>query len=226
MRSSAVLAEAHRRAGAHAHLFTTAPRWFFAESLAAFTYHDVTVDVGFRQKSALTIDPERTVEALQALVPFDPGLVERLATDVVEAGCSAVLCDIAPLGVAVAERAGLPSVLVENFSWPWLYEPLVPEASELVAAGADLCADCHDDVATAKRDGGHSGSGCEACHGPLADHADDPGSVVPELPRPDDVCLTCHLQNVAKPPEFPQIDPQQHGEGEPCSMCHDPHVPL
>jgi HAMP domain-containing protein len=31
----------------------------------------------------------------------------------------------------VAERAGLPSLLVENFTWPWLYEPLVDRAPRL-----------------------------------------------------------------------------------------------
>jgi len=54
------------------------------------------------------------------------------------AGCAAVLCDISPLGIAVADRAGLPSVLVENFSWPWLYEPLLTEAPELAQLSEEL----------------------------------------------------------------------------------------
>ena len=33
----------------------------------------------------------------------------------------AVLCDIAPLGIAVARAAGVPSILVENFRWDALY---------------------------------------------------------------------------------------------------------
>ena len=37
------------------------------------------------------------------------------------------MCDISPLGLMVAERAGLPSVLVENFTWDWLYAPLVAQ---------------------------------------------------------------------------------------------------
>lgn len=137
-RSSAVLAAAHRRGGAHAHLFTTAPRWFFEESLTDFTYHEAIVDVGFRQKSALVFDGSATVASLRRLVPYDEETIDRLAAQVVEAGCSVVLCDIAPMGVAVAEAAGLPSVLVENFSWPWLYEPLLDEAPELEAIGAEL----------------------------------------------------------------------------------------
>jgi len=38
----------------------------------------------------------------------------------------------------VAERAGLPSILVESFSWSWLYEPLFAEAPELVPLAAEL----------------------------------------------------------------------------------------
>ena len=32
-----------------------------------------------------------------------------------------MLCDIAPLGILAAQRAGLPSVLIENFTWDWIY---------------------------------------------------------------------------------------------------------
>lgn len=142
-RSSAVMAEANRRGGATFEVFTTAPRWFFDESIPGlFRQHREVVDVGFRQRSALRSDPAATAEALRSLVPFDERRVEALAAAVRAAGCSAVLCDIAPLGVAVAEAAGVPSLLLESFSWGWLYEPLAPEVPELGTAGAylDACA--------------------------------------------------------------------------------------
>jgi hypothetical protein len=138
-RSSAVLAELHRTHGYRSELFTTAPRWFFEESLSgAFRYHREVVDVGFRQRSALHVDVAATVEALRDFVPFDTTRVERLAGAVRGAGCRAVLCDISPLGVAVAEAAKLPSVVVENFTWGWLYEPLRTEVPELGEIGAEL----------------------------------------------------------------------------------------
>jgi hypothetical protein len=71
-RSSAVMAEAHRRSGATFDLFTTVPEWFFGESIAGgFRYHDVVVDVGFRQRSALEFDLPATVAALREHLPFD-----------------------------------------------------------------------------------------------------------------------------------------------------------
>jgi hypothetical protein len=38
-----------------------------------------------------------------------------------------VLCDISPLGIAVAEHAGIPSVLIENFTWDWIYDGYADE---------------------------------------------------------------------------------------------------
>ena len=138
-RSSAVMLEAARAGGAAFDIFTTAPRWFFDESLGdLFAYHEEVVDVGFRQRSALHADVPATVAALRGLLPFDADRVSHLADRVREAGCRAVLCDIAPLGIAVAEAAGLPSLLLENFSWGWLYEPYLHEEPALASFGAEL----------------------------------------------------------------------------------------
>ncbi|HSW30071.1 MAG TPA: hypothetical protein VLH75_11360 [Longimicrobiales bacterium] len=138
-RASAVMEVLHRRTGAHFELFTTTPRWFYDESVQGlYRRHEVVSDVGFFQTSALAYDLERTVRAVSALVPFHPDLIDGLALEVRRAGCSAVLCDVAPLGIAVAERAGLPSVLVENFSWPWLYEPLLEQAPALAPLSEEL----------------------------------------------------------------------------------------
>ncbi len=120
-------------------LFTTAPLWFFESSLPdCFRYHDEMVDVGFRQRSALEYDLAATVGALDRFLPFDEATVERLAATVVKAGCRVVPCDIAPLGAPGAAAAGLPSVVVENFTWGWLYEPLHGAAPELARHGREL----------------------------------------------------------------------------------------
>ena len=40
-----------------------------------------------------------------------------------------MLCDISPLGIAAARQAGIPSVLIENFTWDWIYESYLGEES-------------------------------------------------------------------------------------------------
>jgi hypothetical protein len=79
------------------------------------------VDVGFVQQSALVEDVPGTIRRLDAFLPFKETQVAHLAGLVREAGCEAVLCDIAPLGLAVARAAGLRSILIENFTWDNLY---------------------------------------------------------------------------------------------------------
>lgn len=98
-------------------------------------------------------------------------------------------------------------------------------ARPLGFAGRAACADCHDDVVEARKGSKHAGVGCEACHGALADHAADPEQVKPQRPDAKTICLVCHLTNVAKPDAFPQVDPKEHGDGEPCGSCHQPHHP-
>lgn len=92
-------------------------------------------------------------------------------------------------------------------------------------AGADACAECHDDVVAARVGGGHEGIRCEACHGALARHAADPVALVPERPDAATLCVRCHLSAVARPATFPQVDPIEHADGDPCDDCHLPHAP-
>lgn len=123
------------------HVFTTVPRWFLAESLPdCFEYHHCCTDVGLVQVSPLEEDLEATVEALGRAPWRDSNVVESLARRVEQRGCILVLADISPLGLRVARRAGLPSVLVENFTWDWIYHNIDgPEA--LGAHGDELAAD-------------------------------------------------------------------------------------
>ena len=41
-------------------------------------------------------------------------------------------------------------------------------------AGHQTCETCHTDIADTKTKGAHAHVNCEACHGALAAHADDP----------------------------------------------------
>lgn len=107
----------------HAHIFTTAPKWFFTDSLRfPFTYHDCACDVGMVQLSPLHEDVPATIARLDQFIPFDRALVHQLAEQLKHLHVRAVLCDISPLGIAVASAARLPSILLENFTWDWIYE--------------------------------------------------------------------------------------------------------
>ncbi len=123
--------------GLHPHLFTTVPRWFFSDSLGGgFSLHPLESDVGLVQQGPLGEDLPATVARLRRLYSPDDGLVSNLASRLSRLGCRLVLCDISPLGIAVARRAGLPCVLVENFTWGWIYRGCAARESGLLPFAA------------------------------------------------------------------------------------------
>ena len=106
----------------HFEVFTEVPKWFFSESLPdTFSYHLFASDVGMAQRSPLVEDLEATGDLLDRKRCDDPDTVGRLAATLQRLGCSVVIADISPLGLAAATSAGIPSVLVENFTWDWIY---------------------------------------------------------------------------------------------------------
>lgn len=129
-RAAAVMAALQsRHPDLHVHIFTQAPERIFAETLPhTFTYHNVLTDLGLVQLTPLEADLPKTIKRLNQFYPLDPNLVDMLAQII--QNCACVCCDIAPLGIAVAQRANIPSILIENFTWDWIYESYVPDHSD------------------------------------------------------------------------------------------------
>ena len=92
-------------------------------------------------------------------------------------------------------------------------------------AGHDACETCHTDIADTKKAGKHAHVNCEACHGPQAKHADDPGTVTPAKLDTAVLCVRCHAASAARPKNFPQVNAADHSNGLPCETCHQPHSP-
>ena len=135
---------AARLPGSRFTAFTTVPGWFFADSLASgvpLRLESVDVDPGLVQEDALTEDLPATVGELRGRIPFQADVVASLARRVERLRGDAVVCDIAPLGLAVARACGRPSVLIENFTWDWIYRGYLGEHPEL-AGVADYLSDC------------------------------------------------------------------------------------
>ncbi|MBI5034913.1 MAG: hypothetical protein HZB51_30680 [Chloroflexi bacterium] len=107
----------------HFQIFTLVPRWFFQQSVTApYTYHPLLTDIGLVQESSLRENIPQTLKRLREFLPFNRQLVSDLAVRITKSKCALVMCDIAPLGIAVAQAANVPSILIENFTWDWIYE--------------------------------------------------------------------------------------------------------
>lgn len=123
-RAAAVMSALHAQEPAlRFEIFTRVPRWFFDDSLRGnFTFHPTLTDIGLAQESALAENIPQTLRRLKTFFPFDHARVVPLAQRVTRLKCRLVMCDIAPLGIAVARAANIPSILIENFTWDWIYE--------------------------------------------------------------------------------------------------------
>jgi UDP:flavonoid glycosyltransferase YjiC (YdhE family) len=123
-RAAAVMAAWRRLSpDVHFEIFTRVPAWFFEDTLGStFVLHNVLTDIGMVQRTALDEDLEETLHQLDRFLAFDPVIIHRLAEYLRSSECRLVVCDIAPLGIAVAHAAGIPSVLIENFTWDYIYE--------------------------------------------------------------------------------------------------------
>lgn len=118
-RICAILQALSERKSVLPHIFTTVDKSVFTQNLGLFLYHHVVTDIGFLQDSAFDIDFPQTLHNLDTFFPVDNHSVESLAYQCRD--MAFLLCDISPLGIAVARKAAIPSILVENFTWDWLY---------------------------------------------------------------------------------------------------------
>jgi hypothetical protein len=115
----------------HFHIFTRTPEWFFRDSLIYhFKNKNVLSDVGLVQTSALSENLPVTLRTLDDYIPFPDHRLNELSVIIRSTQCQLVLCDISPLGIEVARRADLPSVLIENFTWDWIYASYTQEEPE------------------------------------------------------------------------------------------------
>jgi UDP:flavonoid glycosyltransferase YjiC (YdhE family) len=103
-------------------IFTTVPTWFFQDSLSvSFSCHALLTDIGLVQKTAFQADLNKTLRSLDNFLPFPAPQISEITAAVKKLHCAFIICDISPMGIAIAKASGIPSVLIENFTWDWIY---------------------------------------------------------------------------------------------------------
>ena len=123
-RSAAVMeALAESDPGIQFEIFTSVPSWFFQDSVSApYAYHRLVTDIGLVQKDAFEADLADTMRALDDFFPLKPSLIEHFAEKIKSLNCDLIVCEIAPMGILIAKEARIPSILVENLTWDWIYQ--------------------------------------------------------------------------------------------------------
>jgi predicted glycosyltransferase len=123
-RASAVMQALLARGNFIFEVFTEAPHAFFQPFGQQVVYHRLESDIGVVQRNAFEEDIPQTLRRLANLIPFNQTLIRKLAAELqtLTPACEAVLCDIDPMGISVAKHMDIPSVLIENFTWDWIYQ--------------------------------------------------------------------------------------------------------
>ncbi len=126
------------RPGVRVIVKTSAPEWFFREQIGGnFEFYPLECDTGVVQADSLNLDPKASLEGYARFLEKMETTAGREAGFAGRNNCRLIVGDIPPLAFETAERAGVPSLAVANFSWDWIYEPYVerqPEYGYLLSA--------------------------------------------------------------------------------------------
>lgn len=110
-------------------IYTHVPFWFFEQSLTGhFKYNDIITDIGVIQSSPMDEDLPETLIQLSKFIPYKTELINLTVDQLQCEKVQLVICDISPQGIAVAKSAGIPSLLIENFTWDWIYSGYLDQA--------------------------------------------------------------------------------------------------
>jgi uncharacterized protein (TIGR00661 family) len=119
--------------GHHIFIYTNTPKWFFTNSLPDdhFVYNQWATDVGLIQKNPFEEDITQTIQSIQSIFPPEEMNFQKLVKQLKEQQIELVFSDISPLGILAAEAIGCDSILIENFTWDWIYEAYLPKNPDL-----------------------------------------------------------------------------------------------
>ncbi|HSM26209.1 MAG TPA: glycosyltransferase family protein [Anaerolineaceae bacterium] len=103
-------------------IFTETPKWFFENSLKSdFEYFSIQTDVGLVQENPFVEDLEKTLIELDKFFPFKEEINQKIESILLNNKINLIISDISPLGVFLASRLKIDSILIENFTWDWVY---------------------------------------------------------------------------------------------------------
>jgi hypothetical protein len=116
-----------------------AARWLFERTVRVpYTLLPGPTDTGVVQIDSLRLDEAATIREAAAFHCRLPELARAEAALLAEHGVRLVISDAPPLACAAAAAADLPSIVISNFTWDWIYEgypqalPSVPDLVPIV----------------------------------------------------------------------------------------------
>jgi hypothetical protein len=122
---------APRLPACHIVVRTSVARWIFDRTVRVpFTLVEGPCDTGVVQIDSLHLDPRRTFAEAAAFYHDLPEHIAREADLLRAQDAAFVVSDAPPLACAAARAAGVPSAVLSNFTWDWIYEGYEREAAQ------------------------------------------------------------------------------------------------
>jgi len=116
---------------------TSAPRHIFDDTIGPrVEHHPVAIDPGAVEKDALRINPAGTIRAVRECLRNKASII-RSELKSLPHNVRLIVADAPFFAGDIAEAAGLPSIIVSNFTWDWIYEPLLENERD----GGDIMAE-------------------------------------------------------------------------------------
>jgi L-arabinokinase len=102
---------------------SAAARWLLDRTVKPpFDLDPQPVDTGVAQIDSLHLDAATTIAEARDFYSTLDARADEEARRLVERNVVFVVADAPPLACAAAARAGVPSVVISNFTWDWIYE--------------------------------------------------------------------------------------------------------
>ena len=141
-RSVAIINEIHSRKKEFKFIILSSlPELFWKNNLlpsADYQTHQIETDIGLVQKDSFHFDLDETVSSLKKYLEDPTIRLKNLFDFLLKSETCHVICDISPIGIQVAKLLKVKCTLVENFTWDWIYEPLIKKNEKLYAISQRL----------------------------------------------------------------------------------------
>jgi len=132
----------------HIHLphritFTTmSPQWIYnINARRPFEFRKQKIDGGVKQSDCITILEKETLEEYGAIINRKEGILKEETKWLKENSVDIIISDIAPIAFTLGKKLSIPSIGISNFSWDWIYRPMIKKYKEYSHVIDDICND-------------------------------------------------------------------------------------
>ena len=111
-------------------IFSQVPSWFWSANIpqnCSIQVINEETDVGLVQKDPFYHSLEDSYVQLEEFLSFSDSRIKRSTALLNSLDPHLILCDISPLGIELGNRLQIPTILLENFTWDWIYQSYIEQ---------------------------------------------------------------------------------------------------